>query len=113
MSTFEFTNKYGDTYTLRFIKTSYVCDGSLAIAVEYEDPSSGCVPYGVLTVNIGEFVFGPKIAYLDTNNMQSICDLVLERGWAKVIGEGRSGYCTYPLVEFTDEFIDGICEEEE
>ena len=107
----KFTNRYGTEYTLEFEKTSYVYGGT-AIEVWCHEPGDGdgyWEPYATLTVRIGEFCFGPKVAYLDTNNVPELVDFVLEHGWAKVIGEGRSGFCTYPLVEFADEFLNGIC----
>ena len=108
---FEFTSRFGGKYEIKFIKTAYMCDGSLAIVVEDMEPGSEWwESYGNLTVNIGGFFFGPHMAYLDTNNVPDLCDFVLDMGWATIVGEGRSGYCTYPLVEFSEEFIDEICE---
>lgn len=112
MRTFKYTDAYGDEYEIYFEKCNYIVDDSLAIAVWCREPGEEFwEPYGTLTVNLGPFCFGPKTAYIDTNNLKGMCEFVGEQGWARRVGEGRSGYCTYPLVEFTDEFIDEICEE--
>ena len=109
----EFTSRYGGTYEIRFVKANYACDGSLAIVVEdFEPDFEYWEPYCNLTVNLGGFGFGQRTAYLDANNVPDLCEFVIENGWAKVIGEGRSGFCTYPLVEFSSDFIDVICKGE-
>ena len=107
----EFTSRYGSTYEIRFVKANYACDGSLAVLVEDKEPDFGFwEPYCNLTVNLGGFGLGQSTAYLDANNVPDLCEFVIENGWATIIGEGCSGFCTYPLVEFTEEFLGGICE---
>jgi hypothetical protein len=107
--TFKFMSRWGTEYEIRFIKTAYTYDGSLAICVEGKEPDFGWwEPYANLTVNLGD-----GLTYLDANNVPDLCEFVIGKGWAKVVGEGFSGFCTYPRVEFTDEFIDEVCEEEE
>lgn len=103
----EYTDQYGDNYTLAFERAEY-CFGDIAIEVHCkEEGEEWWEPYATLTVNLGLCFDGQ--AHLDTNNVKHLCEFVMERGWAKRIGEGASGYCTYPLVEFTDEFLNDIC----
>ena len=111
MNTYAFTDKYGTEYEIAFERASYMVDGSLAIEVHCrEQGDEWWEPYGTLTKNLGGFYFGPRTAYIDANNLGDLCEFVMEKGWATEIGEGRSGYCTYPLVEFADEFVDEVCE---
>lgn len=105
----EFTSSWGTKYTLAFEKTNYIYNYGLAIEVHCKEDGCGWwEPYGTLTVNICEPT-GDKRAYLDTNNLRDLCKRVFDEGWVTQVGEGRSGFCTYPLVEFTDEFLDEIC----
>jgi len=107
----EFKSRYGSTYEIRFVKANYANNGSLAVLVEdFEPDLEYWEPYCTLTVNLDGYCFGQSMAYLDTNNVPDLCEFVIENGWATVIGEGYSGFCTYPLVEFTEEFLGEICE---
>lgn len=110
-NTFKFTS-YGVEYEIGFEKTSYCYGGGLAIEAYCKEPGDELwEPYGSLTVNIeGVPVASGSSAFLDTNNCRDLCEFVFEKGWATPIGAGRSGYCTYPLVVFTDEFLNEICE---
>ena len=112
MNTYKFKSRYGTEYEIRFIKARYMYGGSLAIKVEdFEPDGEWWEPYATLTVNIDDFPY-KRCAYLDSNNVPDLCEFVLEKGWAKEVGCGRSGYCTYPMVAFTDEFLNDVCEEE-
>lgn len=104
----EFTSEWGTEYTLAFEKARYCYGDGLAIEVHCrERGEEWWEPYATLTVNIDPVM--EKQAYLDTNNVGDLCERVMAEGWAKQVGEGRSGYCTYPLVEFTDGFLDEVC----
>ena len=106
-----FKPQWGDECEIRFVKTAYAHDDSLAIAVlSRELDSEFWEPYATLTVNIG-MPLGSNEAYLDDNNVQDLCEYVIENGWARNVGSGMSGWCTYQKVEFTDEFLNEICEE--
>ena len=112
MRTFNFTNRYGTEYEIAFEKMSYAYGGGLAIAVHCQEEADGWwEPYATLTVNIDPLP-SPSMAYLDTNNVPDLAEFVVEKGWAREIGFGQSGYCTYPLVKFTEEFLDEICASE-
>ena len=65
-----------------------------------------------LAKNLGDFP-PTHCAYLDSNNVPDLVEFVIGKGWCEQVGEGASGFCTYPFVEFTDEFLDEICVTEE
>ena len=110
MKVFDFMSRWGDKYEIAFFKANYVSGDNLAVEVECrEENQEWWEPYGMLTVNLG-YTFGARQAYLDTNNVPDLVEFVMGKGWAKEIGEGHSGFCTYPMVEFTEEFVDEICE---
>ena len=108
MKTFEFENIAGEEIEIKFVKAEYM-DGNLAIAVHSFEPDEDCWDmYGMLTVNLGHSMYEGE-AYLDTNNCGHLCQWFMQQDWAEFVGAGQSGYCTYPLVAFTYEFLDEIC----
>lgn len=111
MKTFKFTSRYGTKYKLMFEKTRYV-SGGVAIEVWCAEDDDCWEPYATMTKNLG-YLPSAKWAYLDTNNVPDLAEFVIDKGWCEQVGEGRSGFCSYPLVRFTDEFLDEICVEEE
>ena len=112
MNTFEFENRFGTRYTVSFEKKTYIYRGT-AIEVWCKEPGS-CYwePYAMLTKNLGDLP-PTNLAYLDGNNVPDLVEFVLGNGWCKKVGECSSGYCVYPLVEFTEEFLNEICISEE
>lgn len=111
MKTFDFTSRFGTKYEIFFERGNYV-NGNLAVATSCrEEGEEFFEDYGNLTVNLIDYAVPPKCAFLDTNNVPDLCDFAIANGWCKTVGSGRSGFCTYPLVEFTDEFLGEICEE--
>lgn len=111
MREFEFESRYGGKYKLMFEKARYVY-GGVAIEVWCTEDGKFWEPYATLTKNLGDFP-PTSCAYLDANNVPDLVEFVVDNGWCKRIGEKQSGFCTYPFVEFTDEFLDGICIGEE
>lgn len=106
MNTYQFKSRYGTEYEIAFEKTLYVYDG---VAVEvWCREENYWTPYATLTKNLGDFP-PTHCAYLDANNVPDLVEFVIGNGWAEQVGEGRSGWCTYPFVEFTDEFLDEVC----
>ena len=106
----KFTSRFGIEYELMFERVTYQHGGTVAICVWCKDCVEGYwEPYADLTVNLPERVHSPNHAFLDTNNNPDLCQFVIDSGWAHAIGEGTSGFCTYPLALFTDEFLDEIC----
>ena len=104
----EFEDQAGK-HQLVFEKTKYVQDNSLAI-VAYIAETKEC--YCCCTVNLG-WVVSDSMAYLDTNNLPDICNWLVGMGYAEVVAFNNSGYCTYPLVLFSDEFLNDICIQKE
>jgi hypothetical protein len=104
----DFTSRYGTDYTLAFEKASYAYGGGLAIEVHCREKGEGWwEPYATLTKNL--YPVGDSQAYLDENNLPDLVERVIAEGWAVPIGADTSGFCIYPLVQFTDEFLDEIC----
>ena len=106
----EFTSSFGTEYTLAFEKASYAYGGGLAVEVHCrEDGDEWWEPYGTLTKNLMGYFTPPNGAFLDANNLRDLCARVIDEGWARPVGEAKSGFCVYPMVEFTDEFLDEVC----
>ena len=103
MTTYKFTDKWGDEMDAYLVKSSYM-DGSLAVEM-VANPDGYWEEYATLTVNLG--CGGEKYAFLDTNNCPWADTFLTDNGLANPTGiEKRSGYCTYPLYEFTEKFFD-------
>ena len=69
------------------------------------------IPYVNLTVNFCEFIGFKCSAYIDTNNFPDAVEL-LQKGVAKDSGFTKnSGFCTYPLWIFEEDFLKSINEE--
>lgn len=98
---------WGNNHTAIFEMTTYADNNNLAIQVLAYDEEFGCyMPYCVLTVNlINELK--PNQAYIDTNNCPATLIEQMEvEGYMKSTGRMRpSGYCIYPLYEFSEEFL--------
>ena len=103
-------NMWGEDHALQFVKQEYAINGNLAIEVLSEDEEyGGWEPWCSLTVNLPGFMHEENEAFLDTNNCsREIIDWIFKNGYAKVIGERQSGFCVYPLVEFSKEFMELI-----
>lgn len=64
--------------------------------------------YATLTTSFGEFIGMKNAAYIDTNNCPFAAQL-LEYGIAKDTGfTKQSGFCTYPLWIFDQDFLQEI-----
>lgn len=82
----------------------YADNGNMAIWL-YEDGE----PFEVITVNLGEELpFGH--AYINTNCGLGLGELLTDSGLAKYTGIVKpSGFCCYPLYEFSLELLTKIC----
>ena len=80
----------------------------LAIQLYTVDPHHETLPqepFALLTVNFGEFIGVKNAAYIDTNNCP-FADQILKTGIAVDTGlTKRSGFCTYPLWVFDENFL--------
>ena len=105
---------WGEDHALQFVKQNYF-NGNLAIEVMSEDEEyGGWEPWCSLTVNLPGFMLDENEAFLDTNNCsKEIIDWIFKNKYAKKIGQRQSGFCTYPLVEFSKAFMEMIVVTEE
>lgn len=113
----EFTDLLGDEITVVPELGLYEAEDVLTnktrynIAVQlYEKNECGLEPYGVITVNLGEFVSVKNATYIDTNNnSSSIVDWLVKNDFGqKTEFTKRSGYCEYPLFIFDEEMLKKI-----
>ena len=83
----------------------------LYMAKSTEDYEAG-EPFAKLTVSFGEFISIKNAAYIDTNNCP-FADQLLKYGIEKKTGLTKnSGYCSYPLWIFNEDFLKEIGGEE-
>ncbi len=84
------------------------------IAIMIDDVTAGeheAEPYCDLTTSFGEFIGMKNCAYIDTNNCD-FADQLLQAGIAKDTGFYKaSGFCTYPLWVFDEQFLRSCGEE--
>ena len=63
------------------------------------------LPYAVVTKNFGEFIGLMNTSYIDINNCPWAVQLI-EQGYAVDTGFHKdSGFCSYPLYQFTEKFF--------
>lgn len=106
-------NMWGEDHKLKFVKREYF-NGNLAIEVLSEDEEYGWESWCMLTVNLPGFMHEENEAFLDTNNCsKEIVDWIFKNKYAKKIGQRKSGFCTYPLVEFSEHFMKQVINFEE
>lgn len=99
-------------YVLQFVKREYLT-GNLAIEVVTKNKNVWKT-WCFLTVNLPGFMLNENEAFLDTNNCsKEIIDWILKNHYAKIIGVKKSGFCTYPLVELSETFMEMILISEE
>ncbi len=72
------------------------------------DSEYGEEPYATLTKSFGEFIGMKDCAYIDLNNCPFATELInigvaCDTGFSK-----QSGFCTYPLWYFTEDFLKEI-----
>ena len=109
MKTYEFTDNYGDKMNAYLVRGKYY-DGGLAVEM-VADGFGDWEAWATLTVNLG--FTDERMAFIDTNNCPWATEFLESNRLAINTGLVRaSGYCTYPLYEFTDKFF-AECEEHE
>ena len=108
-------NMWGEDHTLQFVKANYQNNGNLAIQVlSHNEEYDFLEPWCSLTVNLPGFMLDENEAFLDTNNCsKEIIDWIFKNKYAKKIGQRQSGFCTYPLVEFSKAFMEMVVVTEE
>ena len=111
----EITFKFFDAeHKARFLSSTYVNNGNLYIGVRtYDEEYEYWEPWCDLTVNLPGMKCEPNEAFIDTNNCApEIIKTLKKKGYIKETGVTRqSGFCTYPLMEFSEEFLNGMFEE--
>lgn len=108
MKPITFKSQWGDEYKIVFYKDNYYDNNRLYIGCMCEDKEyGGYEPYCDVTVNLAQNMPDGNYGFLDTNNGDpKLFELMFNKGWIKDTGMiGFSGWCTYPLVKFSDEFI--------
>lgn len=106
-------NSYGKKHKAMFEKTLYVNGNNLYVGVvTWDEEEEYWEPWCDLTVNLPGCVLAKNEAYLDTNNCNpEIIRCLFDKGYVIDTGKvGHSGFCTYPLVRFTEEFLNGMYE---
>lgn len=115
MKLIKFTNRWGNEYTVTFYKSNYANNNRLYIGCMCEDKEyGGYEPYCDVTVNLEQSIPDGNFGFLDTNNGDpNLFDIMYKEGWIDDTGNvGFSGYCVYPVVRFSDEFLKMIESEE-
>lgn len=100
---------YGEEKAFQFEKKTYVNNGNLAIQIySYDEEYEFWEPWCSLTVNLDAKV-SENQAYIDVNNCSpEIVNWMYENKYMKAIGSRPSGFCLYPLVEFSKSFMETI-----
>lgn len=115
MKPVKFKSQWGNEYNVVFYKDNYVDNNRIYIGCMCEDEEyGGYEPYCDVTVNLAQNMPNGNFGFLDTNNGDpNLFNLMFEKGWIEDIGiMGASGFCIYPLVKFSDEFLEMIENEE-
>lgn len=105
---------YGTKYNVVLGRANYVSNGTLAVLMFISTPKGKIKEdFGDLTQNIGDsdiYANDKNMQFIDTNNLPSdIVNWLVNSGIAEETGiNGFSGYCTYPLVKFTQQALDGM-----
>lgn len=115
MKPIEITFKFFDEeHRARFYKSEYIVGRNLYIGVvTWNEENEYWESWGNLTTNLPGMCLDKNEAFLDTNNCaHEIIAALMDKGYIKDTGMTRqSGFCTYPLVEFTEEFLNGMYDE--
>ena len=108
----KFKSQWGEEYDIIFEKSSYAKNGRLFVRCLCEDKEyGGYEPYCNVTVNLKDYLPKGNYAFLDTNNGDpKLFGLMFENGYVEEVDGlvGFSGYCIYPVIKFSDEFIEMI-----
>jgi hypothetical protein len=110
---YTYTDKWGDAITIFFIRGAYQQGQNLFVECECEhydeEYDETCVEgYAPVTVNFGdEGMCEPDEAFVDANNSGHLINWLIAEGYVVPTGITiASGFCVYPQVRFTKEFLD-------
>lgn len=108
----KFMSQWGEEYNVIFTKDTYVNNGRLYVGCLCEDKEyGGYEPYCDVTVNIDGYLPEGNCAFLDTNNGDpKLFAMMEEKGYMEYVDGwyGSSGWCFYPVVRFSNEFLEMI-----
>ena len=93
---------YGTTYRVTPYRAKYAQNNTLAVELITDEGE----PFASLTVNIADSdkLASDRLAFVDTNNCPWAEEFLIFNDLARPTKRyGRSGYCYYPLYEFTIE----------
>lgn len=109
MKPVKFKSQWGKEYNIVFTKSTYANNNRLYIGCLCEDKEyGGYEPYCDVTVNLTRHgVLNENCAFIDTNNADpNLIKLMYAKDWINATGvSGGSGFCMYPMVEFTETFL--------
>lgn len=111
MNRFEIETEYGKetvraTVELYNVKEPLENKDMHGLAIQLWDETGE--PYARLTTSFGEFIGQKNCAYVDVNNCP-FAEQLLKQGLALDTGlEHQSGYVTYPLWQFNEEFLNTV-----
>ena len=99
---------FGKTYELKLYKIYYLPEYGGGIGIQATINEDGFEePYCTITKNFEDLPDG--CTAIDTNNCEAnILDELINAGFCTLLYFKRSGYCEYPVVEFTEEFLNGL-----
>lgn len=98
---------YYDETMDAYLRAGEYRNGTLAVEL-FADDGEGWEPWATLTVNLGAPEQDETRAFLDTNNCKWAVRFLEDNGLAQPTYLWRpSGYCEYPLYEFTPKFFEG------
>lgn len=101
--------KYGETYEIALLKGKYANNDTLAIEMVVVENGEIVEEWNMLTTNIGEsnMFANDTMAFVDTNNNgnEIIKWLTKNKIAKKTDIYGRSGFCSYPLIEFNEKVL--------
>lgn len=101
-------NMWGKDHAIQFYKTKYSNNNNLAIVANELMDDGYEEPYSTVTVNLNN-ILPSNQAYLDINNCpDEIIHWLFDNGYAEQKGVEFSGFCMYPLVEFSKAFMETI-----
>lgn len=95
---------YGKAWKI-FLSAAEYADGRLAVVINHVCDDE-IEEFAVATVNLGDHLDAPHLAYADTNNCPWLFPFLTQNGLAEMTGRfARSGFCIYPLMRWnTDAF---------
>lgn len=110
MKFYPYNSKWGTVEQIGFAQGTYY-DGNRALLayVKHVDDHGWVEAYADVSVNI-EFLADSYRIAIDTNNLgDEMVDFLVENGFAEETGRVlHSGYCNYPVLEFDEEWLDGL-----